>query len=365
MKRTLRLLSALLALCLLLTACGADQTPAAEDASRTVTDSCGRTVTLPDQVERIVPLGNAPRLVTYLGLADKVVAVPQCEHTDTPLMAYAYVNRDLWQDLPNVGNDSLGAGEWYAEEILATGADVVICTYDADTADNIQSQTGIPTVAVASPALFSEEYNDVLRLVGQVCGAEERAESLIACIQDSLADLEARTANIPDAEKPLVLGAGATFKGNHSIDGVYANYPVFQVLSARDAALGISDTVGGLLVDREQILAWDPDILFFDASSVELVQADYAADPAFFQQLKAVQTGQLYQWPNSTWHSSNVEIPLVSAYWVGQLLYPDAFADVDLEETAAEIFGLFLGQADYLDTLRDSGYGYQAVELGA
>lgn len=364
MKRTLRLFPVLLALCLTLTACGSAES-SEESSGRIITDSCGRTVTVPDRVERIVPLGNAPRLVAYLGLADKVAAVPQCEHTDNPLMAYAYVNRALWQDLPNVGNDSLGAGEWYAEEILASGADVVICTYDADTADDIQSQTGIPTVAVASPPLFSEAYDDALRLVAQVCGAEQRAEELIACIRDSLADLTSRTAEIPGAEKPLVLGAGATFKGSHSIDGVYANYPVFQVLSARDAALGISDTVGGLLVDREQILSWNPDILFFDASSMELIQADYAADPAFFQQLKAVQTGQLYQWPNSTWHSTNVEIPLVSAYWVGQLLYPEAFSDVNIEEKAAEIFGLFLGQADYLDTLNASGYGYQAVELGA
>ena len=138
MKRTLRLFPVLLALCLTLTACGSAES-SEESSGRIITDSCGRTVTVPDWVERIVPLGNAPRLVAYLGLADKVAAVPQCEHTDNPLMAYAYVNKTLWQDLPNVGNDSLGAGEWYAEEILASGADVVICTYDADTADETAS----------------------------------------------------------------------------------------------------------------------------------------------------------------------------------------------------------------------------------
>ena len=92
-------------------------------------------------VERIVPLGNAPRLITYLGLSEKVVGIPQCEHTDSPLMAYAYINRDNWKDLPNVGNDSLGAGEWYPEEILSCQPDIIITNYEKEVANNIQSQT--------------------------------------------------------------------------------------------------------------------------------------------------------------------------------------------------------------------------------
>lgn len=335
-----------------------------DTGTRIITDSYGRQVEIPDSVDRIIPLGNAPRMVTYLGLADRVVAVPQCEHPDSPIMAYAYVNRDLWKDLPNVGNDSLGAGEWYAEEIVASAPDVIFCTYEADIADDIQNQTGIPVVAVTSPTLFSEEYNDSMRIIAEACGVSERADELISYLQSCLADLKGRTQDIPDENKPSVLGAGATFKGGHSIDGVYANYPVFEILSAKDAAAGISEKSGGLLVDKEQILSWDPDMIFFDAGSMELVRTDYAEDAAFFDQLKAVQSGELYQWPNSTWHSSNVEIPLASAYYVGSLLYPEAFSDMNIEEKISEIFDMFLGAPDYLTILEEAGYGYQKVTLG-
>ena len=332
-------------------------------ATRTVTDGYGRQVELPQTVERIVPLGGAPRMVAYLGLADRVVGIPQCEHPDSPLMAYAYVNQAVWAGLPNVGNDSLGAGEWYAEELVACAPDVILCTYEASVADDIQAQTGIPVVAVPSPELFSPGYDDALKIFAEACGVPQRVQELTAYLHGCLADLQSRMASIPQKEKPTVLGAGATFKGPHGIDGVYANYPVFQVLAANDVAVGIAEKSGGLLVDQEQILAWDPQIIFFDAGSLAIIQEEYRQNPGYFQQLQAVQNGQLYQWPNSTWHFTNVEIPLASAYYVGAMLSPEAFSDVEIASKISEIFDVFLGAPDYLEVLEAAGCGYGKVVL--
>ena len=195
---------------------------------------------------------------------------------------------------------------------------------------------------------------------------DERAEQLIAFISACLDDLSERAKSVSDEAKPSVLGAGATFKGGHSIDGVYMNYPVFRILAANDVANEIAGAQGssGVMVDREQILAWDPEIIFFDAGNMGLVNADYAENTAYFEQLQAVQNGSLYQWPNSTWHWSNVEIPIVTAYYVGTLLYPDAFADVNFEAKASEIFDMFLGEPDYLSVLEAAGVGYGKITLG-
>lgn len=344
------------------------QEPAEQETSNTrvITDCTGRTVEIPAQVNTIVPLGNTPRMISYLGIADKVVGIGECEIASSPIQAYAYVNKELWEKLPTCGTDAMGETAYYPEEIMLASPDVILCTYTADVADDIQTQTGIPTVAVPQGTLFAEDYEQALRMLGEVCGASDKAEKLIAFINDCLADLTARTENIPDDTKPSVLGAGATFKGSHSIDGVYKNYPLFKILAANDVASYIEGQEGssGVMVDKEQILEWNPDIIFFDAGSMELVRTDYAENPGYFEQLKAVQSGELYQWPNSTWHWSNVEIPLVSAYFTGALLYPDAFADVDFEEKAGEIFEMFIGDSNYLAKLEAVGAGYGKVTLG-
>lgn len=350
-----------------LCACGRDpaqNTPGSTE-TKTITDALGREVTVPATVEKIIPLGNTPRMISYLGLADRVVGIGDCEKAESPLQAYAYVNRDKWKDLPIVGSDSMGETSYYPEELISLAPDIIVCTYGLDTVQDIERQTGLPVVAVTDAVLFSAEYEDSLRILGEVCGVSERAEAVVEFINSCIADLRARTEVIPDDDKPSILAAAATFKGSHGIEGVYSNYAVFDVIAVNDVTRGMLDTgvAGGVLVDKEQILEWNADMIFLDYSGVELVRQDMAENPDFYKQLDAFRSGNVYQCPNSTWHWSNVEIPLVSAYYMGSLLYPEAFEDVDFEAKAAEIFEFFLGEPDYLSTLAEAGAGYMKLEF--
>jgi iron complex transport system substrate-binding protein len=335
------------------------------DTTRTITDAAGRTVEIPAKVERIVPLGNAPRMITYLGLANKVVGYSGSDPAKvTPVTAYAYANREVWADIPIVGTDSAGATAYYAEEIISVHPDVILCTYTGELADEIQTKTGTPVIVVPQGTLFGEDYEQALRLIADVCGAEERAEEVITYINDCLADLSNRASAVSDTDKPSVLGAAATFKGAHGIDGVYCKSAVLGAILANDVTEGLSDKASGVLIDKEQIIGWNPQYIFFDSGGVGLVQADYKEIPEFYAQLIAVENGNLYQYPSSTSYYSNVEIPIVNAYYVASILYPEQFKDIDFEAKANEIFKFFLGVDDYLDNLEAVGAGYCKVTLG-
>lgn len=377
MKKSIALILVLaIALCLF-AACGAPAKAPSESEkpseavstdkpaeTRTIIDNLGREVEIPTEVKTIVPLGNTPRMVAYLGIADMVVGIGECEKADSPIKAYAYVNEKNWTGLPNVGTDAMGETAYYPEVIIEANPDVILCTYAKDVVEDIAKQTGIPVISVSQGTLFAEDYEQSLRILGDVCGVSDRAEEIISYINSCLEDLSTRTADVPDDKKPTVLAAAATFSGSHGIEGVYSNYPVFKIIAANDVAVGISEKVGGVLVDREKIIEWNPDMIFLDFSGSELVKTDYAANPQFYAQLKAVKDGNVYMWPNSTWHWSNVEMPLVSAYYTGKLLYPDKFEDVDFEKKASEIFEFFLGDPSFLSILEQAGAGYGKIELG-
>ena len=374
LKKAIALLLAL-AMVFALAACGKqqdandktdDSADTTEPTTRVITDALGRQVEIPAEVKKIVPLGNTPRMISYLGLADIVVGIEECEIATSPIQAYAYPHVEKWSTLPNCGTNAMGETAYYPEQIMLANPDVILTTDNADVADNLQTQIGLPVVCVDQGSLFAESYEQSLRILADVCGVSDRAETIISYINSCLEDLAARSADIDISEKPTVLAAGATFKGGHSIDGVYTNYAVFEILEANDVAEEIAGQKGssGVMVEKEQILAWDPEIIFFDSGSMGLVRADYAENPGYFEQLQAVRNGELYQWPNSTWHWSNVEIPLVSAYYVGCMLYPERFADVDFEAKASEIFDMFLGEPNYLEIINASGSGYGKVTLG-
>ena len=334
--------------------------------TRTITDMVGRTVEIPTTVEKIVPLGNTPRMITYLGLAEKAVGIGgMAADKISPVTAYAYANKDLWANLPVVGTDAGGATDYYPEQIIAVAPDVIFCSYTAELADEIQTKTGIPTIAVAMGTLFGEDYEQALRVLADVCGVKDRAEDVVGYIDDCLNDLADRTAGVPDADKPTVLGAAATFKGAHGIEGVYSKYAVFNAIAANDVTTGISDTSGGVLVDKEQVLGWNPQYMFLDSGGVALVKQDYATTPDFYKQLQAVNDGNVYQYPSSTSYYSNVEIPLVNSYYVASLIYPEQFKDINFDEKANEIFKFFLGTEDYLSVLNGAGAGYGKVDIGA
>lgn len=346
-----------------------ENTPEKEEISsdmRIFTDMLGREVEIPAKIDSIVPLGNAPRMIVYLGLADLVVGIEECEIAETPLQAYAYPQKEAWSKLPNCGTNSMGETAYYPEQIMQANPDVILTTDPADVADNLQEQTGIPVVCVSQGTLFKEDYDESLRTLADVCDVQDRAETLINFLHTTLDDLSSRAESITAEKKTSVLGAAASFKGGHSIDGVYTNYSVFEVLAANDVAEEVAGEQysSGVMVEKEQILEWNPEIIFFDSGNLELVKTDYAENPDYFNQLQAVQNGNLYQWPNSTWHWSNVEIPLVSAYYVGSLLYPEAFEDVNFEEKASEIFDTFLGEPEYLSVLEEAGAGYGKITLG-
>ena len=366
MKKVIALLL-MLAMALSLMACGAGEVPNGTQPTaqtRTVVDALGREVEIPATVETIVPLGNATRLCLYLQVQDKFVTINQGDLSDSLFMAYGWAGRDNWTELPIAASG--GYGVFHPEVILEANPDVIVCTYEADIVASIEEQTGLPVIAVAQGNLFAADYEQSLRILGDVCGASERAEEVISFLNACLADLDSRTEDIPDGNKPLILGSAATFRGGHGIQGVYVDHPVFGAVHAKDAAMGLQkqpfDT--GVEVDKEQILQWDPEVLFLDAGNLGLIEAEYADDPAFFEQLKAVKNGNVYQWPNSTANYTNLEVPLVNAYYAGTVLYPEAFADVDFGAKAEEIFEFFLGRPGYLEALTENGLGYGKITLG-
>ena len=73
-----------------------------------------------------------------------------------------------------------------------------------------------------------------------------------------------------------MMTAAVSFKGVHGIEGVGINSAIFKAIAANDVSRGVSNIVGGLEVDREQILSWNPEIIFLDTGGLELVKQDYA-----------------------------------------------------------------------------------------
>lgn len=338
----------------------AASTPSAPTGLRTVTDAAGRQVEIPVKVESIVCVNVCTlRFTTYMGALDLVVGVEQNELEQRISKPFNYFNHDLFSTLPVMGDN----GTTYDEEIVKIGPDVIMANTDKESADALQLKTGIPVVVVPlSEGMMDESVFEMLRVMGEVYGLEDRAKELGDYITSLEADLKARTEAIPEAEKPSVYVGGVSFKGAHGFEGTEAGYAPFAALSANNLA-DQTGQQGAFSIDPEQVLQWDPDVLFLDFNGMELINEDYAKNPDFYNGLSAVKNGRVYSQISFRSNATNTELALADAYYAGKVLYPDAFADVDPAEKFNEIFEMFLGVKDAYSVYQAQGYEFREMKL--
>ena len=357
-----KLISLILIVCVVLAAfagCASDSGP--REASRMITDSLGRQVEIPEEVESIVCVGvGALRYSCYVGAADLVVGVEDYEAKAGMTRLYQYVNFDKFKDLPVIGTN----GEPYTEEIIHLGPQVIVMSKSASVdADDLQTKTGTPVVVVpGSDTTLDDNAYETIRILGELYGREDRATELTDYLKGIQEDLDSRTKDIPDSEKPSVYVGGVSFKGHHGFEGTEAGYGPFVLIHAKNLA-DTTGQSGAFNIDLEQVLAWDPDILFVDFNGMALINEDYANNPDYYNALSAVQEGKVYSQISFRSSASNLETALADAYYAACVMYPQQFADVDPVQKAGEIFEMLLGSNPYAD-LKEAGYEFRPITIG-
>ena len=382
MKKMLAALLALAMLFAMAVSASAEATP----ETRIVTDVWNREVEIPYEVKSIVCLGSmGPRFAAYLDVVDMMVGA---EDSDIEKMSVRYdyspVYHEQLKELPSVGaGGGSGDNNGYAEAIIQAQPDVIIAGFNEDAADELQAQTGIPVVSVRyrTQGFIDEGFHRAMRVFAEVVGAQERCEQVLAYVDACKADLNDRTKDIPDSDKLRAYTGAVTFNGRHGFAFTYVNFPAFTAVNAlnvadvlleertgeaaAEAAASGKAYIGndGFEVDLEQIIAWDPDIIFLDPGNMDLVNDEYANNPGFFDSLRAIQEGQVYTMPSTNAAGPNVTYLLINAYYAGLTLYPEQFSDVKLEDKAAEIMEMMLGE-NFFDQMVEGGLYYGTITIG-
>jgi iron complex transport system substrate-binding protein len=233
-----------------------------------------------------------------------------------------------------------------AELILKQAPQVIFWTdTTASEANALQTKVGIPVVVL--------EYGDLgpnrdvlyagLELVGSILGRQKRAEELINFIEDTIADLDSRTADLPESARPRAYVAGVSYRGTHGIVSTEPAYEPFLFVNAKNVAgeLGFEH----IMIDGEQLLKWDPDVIFVDEGGWALVLEDL--EKPEYASLSAVSDGELYGVLPFNHYTCNFATVLADAYFIGSVLYPDRFSDVVPEEMADRIYQKFVGAPVY------------------
>ncbi|HHV39064.1 MAG TPA: iron ABC transporter substrate-binding protein [Tepidimicrobium sp.] len=321
-----------------------------------VTDLLEREVQIPANPTSFVNMGSGClRLYTYVAPLEKLAGIEQSDKERTMGTPYSIINSDIFMNLPTIGQGGSKASI-DPEQILMVKPDVIFSTHatDAKTADELQEKTGIPVVVLSYGVgdIFDKNIYDSLILIGKVTGEGKRAEEVVNLLEGYHRDLTDRTRDILEEDKPSVYVGALGNKGPQGIESTRGDYTLLNILNAKNV-VDETGSKGSLMIDKEQLLSWNPEYIFIDLDGYHIVEEDYKKNANFYDSLSAVKSDNVYVQLPYIRSRINLETAIADAYYMGTVLYPERFADIDPEEKADEIYVELLGSPFYNQMVED------------
>ena len=287
--RAKKLLALLLAVVMVLglMACGTKKKEEDPNATRTFTDSTGREVEVPVQIDKVALSGPMAQIVLFALCPDKLVGVSNAWSKE----AQEYLDEKYF-NMPQIGQLYGGKGELNLETLLQSGAQVVIDVGEPkgsikEDMDSLQQQTGIPFIHITAD---TESYPAAYRMLGDLLNMKDEAQTLAAYCEK----IYDRTVSIAGSvEKANVLYVTGDAGQNVIASGSY-HAEILDLLTNNLAVVDDPSSKGtGNEVSMEQILTWDPDVVIFAPESIYATVQDDAA----WQSVTAIKNGAYYEVP--------------------------------------------------------------------
>lgn len=302
--------------------------------ARTVTDSAGRKVEVPDKVERVFAAGPPASILIYMLAPEKMTGWPDPPRAEErPFIAAPY------RDLPALGRLTGRAGTANLEVVLKARPDLILDfgsvrdTY-VSLANNVQAQTKVPYILIdgrfeATPA--------ALRLLGEILDLKERAERQARYVETIFAEIDAVLKETPIEKRPRVYLA----RGPDGLEtGVVGsiNTEIIERAGGRNV-IEAAGQRGLVRASMEQVIVADPEIVVtWDRNFFERVTKD-----PLWAGIKAVREKRVYLAPTAPfgWIDRPPSLNrVIGLRWLAGLFYPDRLGP-NLRETAREFYGLF------------------------
>jgi iron complex transport system substrate-binding protein len=302
----------------------------------TLIDLVDRTVTINKPVERVVSFfAEIARTIVELGAEEKFVGI---DELSPKYLSNIYPEAEK---LPVVGTYR----EPNIELIVVLQPDVIFIIGPIDAANTLQEKTGIPVVDWTGGPYSYDRVFQKIELVATVLGKEKSAEELTSYFNEELDKVTEVTSEIPESEKPTVYIAMWS-----SVTKTTVPYSPLDAAGGINVARDCTAPVGigappTVEVSKEQVIAWNPDIILVTRSSksAKLTVEDVLSDPDL-QTINAVKNHKVYYTLGGFQiFGGNHPRALIEAFYLAKLFHPEKFEELDMDKRGNEIIKMFFG----------------------
>lgn len=303
--------------------------------ARDIVDMTGRTVTVPDKIERVITLGSVPVINSFVfavGKAD-TLAMGLPVRFNPKRWAWQFVFAPQLKDGPDLQDANYGPD---VEKILNARPDVAL-SFEKSTAD-ILGSSGVPTVLLRIQT--PDDVKAGVRLVGELLGNSDIGEEYAKYFDATLARIAAKIDAIPQEKRPTALYLNPA---NMTQPHIVAEWWLRAGGARSVTDDGRKEEV--LTLSTETVVGANPDFFVLsDPSHVDVLKKD-----ATLSQLDAVKNGRILVAPMGahTWGNRTVE-QILTVLWAASEFHPDEFPHAELVAEVKNFYATFF-KADLAD----------------
>ncbi len=299
-----------------------------------ITDVIGREVTLEKPAEKLVGTHNPTmNAAVVLGGGGKYLVGFGNKEMSRGLYEQVI---DSYDDLAQIGKGS----NINFESVIAAGADLAILPERFQDLVPQFEEVNIPAVVILDSTESFDTVKQTLTLLGQALGEAERAEQITAFLDAQLEN--AQTLLKDTTERPSVLFLG----GSSPLSVAPAAMIQTSLIEAGggiNAVSGVEGTGSFIEVNIEQIVAWNPDVIWFPAYS-DYTSEDLINDPAW-SSINAIKNQKVFEFPSllEPWDQPTAAVALGVDYALYSL-HPDLYDMDSLMQDVNEFYALVYGK---------------------
>lgn len=326
-----KIISVILILVMLMTFAGCGSGISNSGATKTVTDSFGREVEIPESPENVACLyATAAHMMAMLDEGDKIVGCPNGVKSDV-LMQMKY---------PEITETATPhqEGSINAEEMLSIDADLAIVSGALASSEGEMEKLddmGIPYIVLDYDNI--QQLREAITIMGEVFDKQDQASKYIAFYDDTLAMVDERLKDVDMADAPNVY---------HSLNEATRTDPegticseIMERAKVKDVSIekgSFSKNEKNIYVTLEEIYKWNPDAFIVNEYPVK----EYIMADTKWAGLRAVKENKVYSLPvgATRWcHPGSMEAHM-GVLAVARQFYPEKFKDLDFKEYIADYY---------------------------
>lgn len=331
MNNTIKITSCILCFVILF-GCNTTKTKKADQKVETkiVTDCVGRKVEIPKNPKRVVCMYAASaHMVALMGHEKCIVGSPGGVRRDV-LLSIKY---------PGIKNISVPfqSGIINIEELLSINAQVAFVrksTADNKTETDKLKKAGIPYLVI--DFLTIDEVENAVKVVGEVFEEQEKADSYIKYMNDTIKYVEDGLKGLNDKDKLTVYHSSNEATKTDVKDGLCDE--ITRKSGVKNVSLGSGSVTkdNSKYATLEEIYVWDSDAIIVNDYYV----SNYIRTNKKWKGLKAVRDNKVVTLPNGAtrWcHLGSIE-PHMGVLFIATTFYPERFKSFDLKNTVKDYY---------------------------